>query len=178
MVRLYLWLGWGEFAGDDRVAEAGSLVRAITKGLVRGMTTATKRYGGAPGQAKRRSLWINDFEIALDANRTVTVYRDLGCRHFFLLDEESMPASAAHEQGETKGVASASSSLRIANRGLLILGDGGIHFIGPGKDAALQVENFAETGFAQEVHGFGRAFAAATMRDDFARRIQFVHAAR
>src|SRR5438105_5482184 len=60
----------------------------------------------------------------------------------------------------------------------LIFGNGGVDFIRPGEDAALQVENFAEARLAQEIHSLGRTLAAAAMGDNFARGIQFVHAAR
>ena len=50
-----------------------------------------------------------------------------------------------------------------------VLGNGGINLVGPCEDAALQVENLAETRLAQEVHGFGGTLAAAAMRHDFPR---------
>src|SRR5882724_3954468 len=53
-----------------------------------------------------------------------------------------------------------------------------IDFVGPGQDSTFEVEDFAETGFAQKVDGLGGTLATAAMRDDFARRIQFVHAPR
>src|SRR5580704_15544964 len=58
-----------------------------------------------------------------------------------------------------------------------ILGHAGIDIIRPRQDAASKILNFAEAGFAQEIHGFRRAFSAAAMRHNFERRIQFVNAA-
>ena len=76
------WFGRRKFAGHDGVGKAGSFVRAVTEGLVRGMAAAAERYGSAACKAKSCSLRIHDFKIALDANRAVAVHRDLGCRHF------------------------------------------------------------------------------------------------
>jgi hypothetical protein len=59
-----------------------------------------------------------------------------------------------------------------------VFGHGRIDFIRPCEDAALEIENFAEPGFAQEINGFRGALSAAAMRDDFPRRVQFVNAAR
>src|SRR5208282_4188467 len=61
---------------------------------------------------------------------------------------------------------------------LSILWHAGINLVGPCEDAALEIEDFAEAGFAQEIHGFRRALSAAAVRDDFTRRVQFVNAAR
>src|SRR6266566_9617597 len=57
-----------------------------------------------------------------------------------------------------------------------VLWNGWINLVGPREDATLQVENFAEPGFAQEVHGLGGALPAAAMRHNFSRRIQLVDA--
>src|SRR5580700_5711932 len=43
----------------------------------------------------------------------------------------------------------------------LILGNAGIDFIRPGEDSALEIENFAEAGLAEEIDGFCRALSAA-----------------
>src|ERR1700722_2288330 len=59
-----------------------------------------------------------------------------------------------------------------------IFRNAGIDFVGPGENSALQVEDFFESGFAQEVDGFGGALAAAAMRDDFARSVELMHAPR
>ena len=56
--------------------------------------------------------------------------------------------------------------------------DRGVHFGGPGENSAAQIANLAETGFAEKIHGLRGALSAAAVRDDFARRIQFVDAAR
>src|SRR5208282_3813849 len=53
-----------------------------------------------------------------------------------------------------------------------------IDLVGPGQDAAFQVPDFAETGLAEERHCVRRALSAAAVRHDFARAVQFVHAAR
>ena len=59
-----------------------------------------------------------------------------------------------------------------------VFGHGRIDFIRPREDAAFEIENFAEAGFAQEIDGFRGALSAAAMRDDFTRRVQFVNATR
>jgi hypothetical protein len=56
-----------------------------------------------------------------------------------------------------------------------ILRHRGIYLVRPGQDSALQIEDFAEAGFAQEIDGFGGTLATAAMRDDLARGIEFVH---
>jgi hypothetical protein len=56
--------------------------------------------------------------------------------------------------------------------------NGRINFVGPRQDSALQVKDFAESGFAKEIHGFRGALSAPAMRYDFPRRIQFMHAPR
>jgi hypothetical protein len=56
--------------------------------------------------------------------------------------------------------------------------NGRINLVGPGEDAALQVEDFAETRLAQEIHGLRRTLSAAAMRHDFSRGIEFVNAPR
>src|SRR5438876_8141461 len=60
----------------------------------------------------------------------------------------------------------------------LIFRHGWIDLIGPGQNAAGEVVNLAEPGLLQEIDSFSGAFAAAAMRHDFARRVEFVHAAR
>ena len=47
--------------------------------------------------------------------------------------------------------------------------NGGINLVGPGEDAAFQVEDFAEARLPQEIHRFGGALAAAAMSHDFPR---------
>src|SRR6266404_3793095 len=59
-----------------------------------------------------------------------------------------------------------------------VLWNGRIHFVGPREDSALEIENFPEARFAQEIHGFRGALSAPAMRHDFARRIQLMHAPR
>src|SRR6516165_8889021 len=67
-------------------------------------------------------------------------------------------------------------SLSIWN--VSITRDRWVHFGGPGENSAAQIANLAETGFAEKIHGLRGALSAAAVRDDFARRIQFVDAAR
>ena len=83
----WLWLGWREFAGNDRIAESGSFVGAIAEGLVGGMAAAAERNGSAARQTKWRSLRIYDFKIALHANGSVGVDGNFGGCHFSLLIE-------------------------------------------------------------------------------------------
>src|SRR5579863_19890 len=59
-----------------------------------------------------------------------------------------------------------------------ILWHGGIHFIRPGQDSALEVPNFSEAGLTKKLDGFGRSFPAPAMCHDFARAVQFVRAPR
>src|SRR5229473_801860 len=59
-----------------------------------------------------------------------------------------------------------------------VLWNGRIHFVGPREDSALEIENFPEACFAQEIHGFRGALSAPAMRHDFPRRIQLMHAPR
>src|SRR6266436_4921242 len=59
-----------------------------------------------------------------------------------------------------------------------VLWDGRINLVGPGEDAAFQIEDFSEARFSQKVHGFGGALAAAAMRHDFPGGIEFVDAPR
>src|ERR1700722_17853254 len=59
-----------------------------------------------------------------------------------------------------------------------ILRNTGIDFVGPGEDTALQIQNLAEARFAQEIDSFGGALAAAAMRHDLSRRVEFMDAAR
>src|SRR6266513_1822995 len=54
--------------------------------------------------------------------------------------------------------------------------NGRINLVGPRKDAALQVKDFAETRLTQEVHGLRGTLPAAAMRDNFLRRIEFMYA--
>src|SRR6476661_5295920 len=63
--------------------------------------------------------------------------------------------------------------LSYLNARRLILRHGCIDLVGPRKDAAGQVMDFAEAGLLQEVDGLCRAFSAAAMGHDFAGRIQF-----
>ena len=57
-------------------------------------------------------------------------------------------------------------------------GTDGIHFVRPGENATLQVPYLAEAGLAQELDGFRRALAAAAVRHDFARAVEFADAPR
>src|SRR5690242_20604015 len=152
-------------------------MRAVAERFVRRMAAAAKRYGRAPSEAERRPLRIDDFKIALDADGTVAVDGNLGCGHFSPR-EQSMPSSTDQEQAEMKRSPRRRTPFDTGRSQRLILWNGRIHFIGPREDSALHVDHFAETGFAQKVHGLGRALAAAAMRDDFARGIEFVHAPR
>ncbi len=56
--------------------------------------------------------------------------------------------------------------------------NGRINLVGPGEDAAFQIEDFSEARFSQKVHSFGGALSAAAMRHDFPRGIEFVDAPR
>src|SRR6266850_262878 len=56
--------------------------------------------------------------------------------------------------------------------------NGRINFVGPRQDSALQVKNFAKSGFAKEIHCLRGALSTPAMRHDFPGRIQFMHAPR
>src|SRR5713101_6053786 len=79
--------------------------------------------------------------------------------------------SAASRQGRSNHAA-------IIQECKSVLWNGRINLVGPREDAAFQVENFAESGLAQEVHGLSGTLPAAAMRHDFPRRIKFVDAPR
>src|SRR5260370_23868833 len=49
-----------------------------------------------------------------------------------------------------------------------VLGNGRINLVGPGENAAFQVEDFAEARLAQEVDGFGGTRSATAIRHNFA----------
>src|SRR5260370_34310956 len=59
-----------------------------------------------------------------------------------------------------------------------VLGNRRINLVGPGEDAAFQVEDFAEARLAQEVHSLGGTLSASAIRHDFPRGIQFANAPR
>ena len=82
-VQLALKFGfWGrEFASDDCIGKSGSFVGAVAKRLVLGMATAAKRDGSAPSEPERLALRVDNFEVAFDADRSVGVNSDFGCRH-------------------------------------------------------------------------------------------------
>jgi len=56
--------------------------------------------------------------------------------------------------------------------------DGRVDFGGPGEDTAAKIRNLAETGLAEEVDGLRGTLAALAVRNDFARGIEFMNAAR
>src|SRR3984957_3102970 len=53
-----------------------------------------------------------------------------------------------------------------------------INLVRPREDSALQVQDFAEAGFAQEIDGFSRALTATAVSHDFTRSVELVHAPR
>ncbi len=55
----------------DFALKANLFVRAVAERLIGGMATAAKRDGSAPGEPKRIPLLILDFEITIDAQRTI-----------------------------------------------------------------------------------------------------------
>src|SRR5579863_8641290 len=79
--RLDFWLGGWEFAGNDGVREASGLVRAVAERLVGRMAAAAKADSRPPSQPKGAPLRIDNLEVPLHANRSVTVYSDLGSSH-------------------------------------------------------------------------------------------------
>jgi len=56
-----------EFAGDHGIGETASFVAAVAEGLVLRMAAAAEAQGGAPGQAERAAVGVDQFEIAFDA---------------------------------------------------------------------------------------------------------------
>src|SRR5260370_1375183 len=59
-----------------------------------------------------------------------------------------------------------------------VLGNRRINLVGPGEDAVIKIDDFAEARLAQEVHSLGGTLSASAMRHDFPRGIQFVNAPR
>src|SRR5258708_8057892 len=50
--------------------------------------------------------------------------------------------------------------------------------VGPGEEGGSQIDGFSGARVSQKVHGFGGALAAAAMRHNFPRGIEFVDAPR
>src|SRR5580693_3175799 len=90
-----------------------------------------------------------------------------------------LPSTGKHK-GRRPGIKAGRLSVKTAQilESESVFWHGGIYLVRPCEDAALQVEDLAETRFTQKVHRLGRTLAAAAMRDDFPRGIQLVHAAR
>src|SRR5260370_19033979 len=65
---------------------------------------------------------------------------------------------------------------RLSGRCQLIARNGWIHFRGPGENAAVQIMDFSETCFSQEVHRLRRTLAAAAVGNDFVGGIRVVNA--
>jgi hypothetical protein len=66
-------------------------VRAITKGLVRGVPATAETDGRPASQAKEFTFGIEDLEVAFNADRSVVIHRYFRGRHFFSRGTESMP---------------------------------------------------------------------------------------
>lgn len=106
---------------------------AIAEGLVSGMPTPTKTYRGAPGEAERLSLGIEDLKITFHAYRSVAVNGDSRRCHFLSRELKSMPALTHGANGIGNGPA---IMQRVAHAiGILgrrsILWNGRIDLVGP-----------------------------------------------
>ena len=76
-----LWHGRREVARDHRVGETGALMAAVAERLVGRLSAAAKRDHGAPAQAEAGAGWVEDFEVALDADGAVGIDGDFGGCH-------------------------------------------------------------------------------------------------
>jgi hypothetical protein len=54
---------------------------AVAKWLIHGASTTAEAHGGAAAQAEGLALRVDQFEIALDTQRSVVVHSDLCARH-------------------------------------------------------------------------------------------------
>jgi hypothetical protein len=80
-----LGFGRSQFAGGHGVSKTARFVAAVAEGLIGGLAAATETDGGATSQSKRLSFGIYNLEVTFDAKGTIVIYRDFGCRQFFLL---------------------------------------------------------------------------------------------
>jgi hypothetical protein len=164
---LDLGLGRGKFSRHHGVVEPGSLVRAVAKRLIQGMTTPAEPDGSAPCQSEGLALGIYNLKIALHSDTSIAIDGYLSRSHPGLRKNESAPGTLRRtrflEYAEFVG-----NSRNGPLFPLSILWHARIDFIRPGQDAALEIVNLAEAGFAQEIDGFRGALAAAAMRHDFA----------
>ena len=65
----------------DLVSKAYLFMASIAEWFVGGMTAAAKGEDGPASQAEGASFGVQDFEIALDTERTVVVDGNSCCRH-------------------------------------------------------------------------------------------------
>lgn len=72
----------GKVPGDDYAFEGALLVGSVAKGLVLRLTAAAKGYLSSPAEAEHTPLHVNNFEVALDLDRTVVADSDPCCSHF------------------------------------------------------------------------------------------------
>jgi hypothetical protein len=72
-----LWRGRRQVAGNHQVRKSRAGVAAVAEWLVGRLSAAAKTNRGAAGKAESGTGWIDNFEIALDAQGTITVANDL-----------------------------------------------------------------------------------------------------
>jgi hypothetical protein len=94
--QLGLW--WGQLTRTHGIRKPTGLVRAITKGLVRGVPATAETDGRPAGQAKGFTFGIEDLEVAFNADRSVVIHRNFRGRHFFSRGTESMPILARRDK--------------------------------------------------------------------------------
>lgn len=154
-----------EVARLDRAGEVLSLMAAVAEGLIARMSATADADGLATGQSEDLPLLVNKFKIAFDTNRAVIEDSHFGCRHKFLRQDAPQNIGCGEERQleQHRSTSFAALDSRLVARNVWI------DFRGPGQYAAAQIQDFAETGLAKEVHGLGGTLAAAAMRDDLMR---------
>src|SRR6266550_2336664 len=152
-------LGGSQLPGSNGIGKSAGLMRAIAERLVCGVPTTAEPNGGPTSQAKGFSLGIKNFEIAFHADGSIVIDSNFRGHHFLSWTTGSMPIPPCSDKRNAIQISAEES----------VFWNGRINLVGPRKDAAFQVEDFAETRLTQEVHCFGGTLPAAAMRHDFPR---------
>src|SRR5579883_465795 len=151
---------WGQIARRNSRDEILALVRPVAKWRVGGVPATAQGHRRPPSQPEFLAVLIHDREFPLHTHRAVMKYRDFcTCQVFLRCSQVSWP--------DFRPAKFCLKKLIPRNRR--------IHLRRPRQDSPAQIMNFAEARLAEEVHRFCRALAAAAMRHDLVRGIQFVH---
>ena len=134
------------------------------------MTAAAQADRCPASQAEYFSLLIDDFKVAFNAYRTVVANGDLRAGHPSFLPPVKVKG--------IPGIFRAISDTPCRIPGDSIFGNRGIHLVRPCEDAALKIPDFPEARALEKFRCLGRALAAAAVRDDLARTVEFADAAR